>query len=257
MSPALLQVRQLECAYGPVVALAGVSLDVPEGDIVAILGANGAGKSTLLKAISGILAPDRGQVLLAGTPIEGQAPDRIVRRGVVQVPEGREIFPLLTVAENLAMGAYLRRDRGVADDLEAMFGYFPVLRRRLDQPGGTLSGGEQQMLAIARGLMARPRLLLLDEPSLGLAPVLVRDLFATIARLCRERGLGILLVEQNARAALAVADSGAVLDSGRIVLSGSAAELGENRDIREFLLGGEAAAGQRGERRWKLRKTWR
>ncbi len=256
MSSPLLQIRGLECYYGPVVALRGVSVDVPEGRVVAILGANGAGKTTLLKTVSGIMDPERGQVLLEQESIERREPDRIVGMGIVHVPEGREIFPLLSVADNLAMGAYARADRRVDEDLEMVFAYFPILKERLRQPGGTLSGGQQQMLAIARGLMSRPRVLLLDEPSLGLSPLLVRDVFSVIGRLNRERGITMLLVEQNAKAALDVADFGYVLETGRIVMEGPADRLRQSRDIQEFYLGA-GQEGLRGERRWKRRKTWR
>ena len=256
MSGALLEIRNLETWYGPIMAIRGVSLAVPEGGIVAVLGANGAGKTTLLKTISGVMDPDKGEVLLAGESIEGCEPDGIVRKGVVHVPEGREVFPLLDVAENLAMGAYTRSDDEVGEDREMVFGYFPVLKERLRQPAGTLSGGEQQMLAIARGLMARPRIMLLDEPSLGLSPILVRDIFAIIHRLSEERGVAMLLVEQNARAALDIADFGYVMEVGRVVMDGPAERLKQNRDIREFYLGAQERS-QRGERRWKRRKTWR
>ncbi len=253
---ALLQVRNLESHYGPIAALRGVSLDVPDAGVTAVLGANGAGKTTLLRTISGIMEPEKGEVRLAGESIGGSEPDRIVRRGVAHVPEGREVFPLLTVAENLAMGAWVRADSAVDEDLETVLGYFPVLRGRFRQAAGTLSGGEQQMLAIARGLMSRPRLLLLDEPSLGLSPRLVREIYAIIRRLNRERRVAMLLVEQNARVALDVADTGYVMETGRIVMDGPAERLAQSRDIQEFYLG----ARDRGlgtERRWKRRKTWR
>ena len=256
MSGALLQIRNLECYYGPVMALRGVSVNVPEGSVVAILGANGAGKTTLLRTVSGIMDPDRGQVLLEQEPIEHLEPDRIVRKGVVHVPEGREIFPLLSVEDNLAMGAFTRTGQRVEEDMEMVFNYFPILGERLRQPGGTLSGGQQQMLAIGRGLMSCPRILLLDEPSLGLSPILVRDVFAIIRRLNRERGITILLVEQNAKAALDVADFGYVMETGRIVMDGPTERLRKSRDIQEFYLGAEQR-GRRGERRWKRRKTWR
>ena len=252
----LLQVRNLESFYGPIVAIRGVSLDVPKGGIVAVLGANGAGKTTLLRTISGIMDPEKGEIRLSGEPIERGDPDRIVRKGVVHVPEGREVFPLLTVGENLAMGAYTRHDDGVDEDLEMVFGYFPILGERLRQAAGTLSGGEQQMLAIARGLMARPKVMLLDEPSLGLSPILVRDIFSIIRRLNEERGVAMLVVEQNARAALDVADYGYVMEVGRIVMDGPAERLRRSRDIQEFYLGARERS-QRGERRWKRRKTWR
>ena len=253
---ALLRVRNLESFYGPIVALRGVSLDVPEGRIVAVLGANGAGKTTLLRTISGIMDPEKGEVLLSGESIAGGDPDRIVRKGVVHVPEGREVFPLLSVAENLAMGAWTRTDDRVDEDMGVALGYFPVLKERLRQAAGTLSGGQQQMLAIARGLMARPKLMLLDEPSLGLSPKLVRDIYAIIRRLNEDRGVAMLLVEQNARVALDVAHSGYVMEVGRIVMDGSAERLGQSRDIQEFYLGGPERSLQ-GERRWKRRKTWR
>ena len=253
---ALLRVRNLESFYGPVMALRGVSLDVPEGSIVAVLGANGAGKTTLLRTISGVIDPEKGEVLLDGESIAGGEPERIVRKGVAHVPEGREVFPLLTVGENLAMGAWTRTDDRVHEDLESVLGYFPVLRERFRQAAGTLSGGQQQMLAIARGLMARPRIMLLDEPSLGLSPILVRDLYAIIRRLNRERGVTMLLVEQNAQVALNVADSGYVMEIGRIVMDGPAERLRKSRDIQDFYLGGKERS-LRGERRWKRRKTWR
>jgi len=253
---ALLRVRNLESFYGPVMALRGVSLDVPEGSIVAVLGANGAGKTTLLRTISGVVDPEKGEVLLDGESIAGGEPERIVRKGVAHVPEGREVFPLLTVGENLAMGAWTRTDEGVDGDLEMVLGYFPVLRERLRQAAGTLSGGQQQMLAVARALMARPRIMLLDEPSLGLSPILVRDLYAVIRRLNRERGVTMLLVEQNARVALDVAEAGYVMEIGRIVMEGPAERLRQSRDIQDFYLGGKERS-LLGERRWKRRKTWR
>ena len=256
MSDPLLEVRNLECFYGPVMALRGVSLRVPEGKAVAVLGGNGAGKTTLLRTVSGIMDAEKGEVLLSGESIAGTEPDRIVRGGLVHVPEGREVFPLLTVEENLAMGAYTRRDDGVGEDVAAVFDYFPVLRERIRQPAGTLSGGEQQMLAIARALMARPRIMLLDEPSLGLSPVMVRDIFAIIRRLKEERGVTMLLVEQNATMALDVADFGYVLENGQIVMDGPAERLKRNADIREFYLGARTVS-PRGDRRWKRRKTWR
>ncbi len=256
MTDALLKVRNLESYYGPIMAIRGVSIDVRAGSTVAVLGANGAGKTTLLRTISGIIDPEKGEIRLAGEPIERGAPDRIVRKGLVHVPEGREVFPLLSVAENLAMGAYTRRDAKVAGDMDSVFAYFPILKQRLCQPAGTLSGGEQQMLAIARGLMARPRIMLLDEPSLGLSPVMVRDIFAIIRRLNQERGVTILLVEQNARMALEVADFGYVMETGQVVMEGSAERLGRSPDIQEFYLGARQA-GPLAERRWKRRKTWR
>lgn len=256
MSGALLEVRNLESYYGPVLAIRGISLDVPEGAIVCVLGANGAGKTTLLKTISGVLTPEKGAVRFAGEPITRQEPDAIVRRGIVHVPEGREIFPMLSVTQNLAMGAYTRADNDIAADRERVLDYFPVLLERMAQPAGTLSGGQQQMLAVARGLMARPKLMLLDEPSLGLSPLLVRGIFDVIRRLNEEHGISVLLVEQNARLALEVAHFGYVMETGRIVLDGPAEALKASRDVQEFYLGGNQQAA-RDDRRWKPRKSWR
>jgi len=257
MSEPILRVANVEAAYGPVKAIRGVSLEVAAGSMVTVLGANGAGKTTLLKAISGILDPDRGTIHFAGQPIQGADPAAIVRLGICHVPEGREVFPLLSVRENLMMGAYTRADRDeVGRDLEAVFGYFPVLRERMDEEAGKLSGGQQQMLAISRALMGRPKLMLLDEPSLGLSPKLTREIFEIIVRINREHGTAILLVEQNANLALQTAEFGYVLEVGRIVMADSCERLRANDDIREFYLGMKAA-GVRGSRRWKKRKTWR
>ena len=257
MAPPVLELANVESSYGPVQALRGVSLAVPEGRIVTVLGANGAGKSTILKTISGIIDPHKGQVKLRGEEIQGRSPDWVVRAGVVHVPEGREVFPLLSVEDNLRMGAYTRRDPdGVARDLEAVFGYFPVLRERAQQEAGQLSGGQQQMLAIARALLAKPQLMLMDEPSLGLSPKLTKEIFEIIVRINRERGTTILLVEQNAHMALKIADWGYVLEVGRIVMDDSGARLAEKEDIREFYLGVKAE-GVRGKRRWKKKKQWR
>ena len=222
-----------------------------------MLGANGAGKTTILKTISGIIEPRKGQVKLAGAQIQGRPPDWIVRARVVHVPEGREVFPLLSVEDNLRMGAYTRSDRdGVARDLETVFGYFPILRARARQEAGQLSGGQQQMLAIARALLAGPRVMLMDEPSLGLSPLLTREIFEIVVRINRERGTTILLVEQNAHMALKIADYGYVLEVGRIVMEDTCARLAEKQDIREFYLGVKDA-GVRGQRRWKKKKQWR
>ncbi len=221
----LLSVQGLVVAYGPVLALRGVSLEVAAGEIVAVLGPNGAGKSTLLKAVAGAVAPASGRVLYDGGRIDGLPPEEVVRRGVALVPEGRLVFPRLTVAENLQVGAISRRDRtAVAADLERTLEMFPVLRERAGQLAGTLSGGEQQMLAIGRALMSRPRLMLLDEPSLGLAPIVVDRVFEMVRRL-RAEGVTILLVEQNVHRALEVADRASVLAVGQVVLSGSGEEL--------------------------------
>jgi branched-chain amino acid transport system ATP-binding protein len=256
-SPALLAVRNLETFYGRVMAVRGVSLDVPHGDIITVLGANGAGKTTILKTISGVLDPQKGAIEFDGRPIHGLDPDRIVRLGLGHVPEGREVFPFLTVAENLTLGAFRRTDKdAVARDVERIYGYFPVLKQRLNQRAGLLSGGEQQMLAISRAFLSRPKLLLLDEPSLGVAPFLVKEIFAIVRRLNAEEGISILLVEQNARMALETARYGYILEVGRCVMADTSARLAKSRDVQEFYLGAKEI-GVRGERRWKRRKTWR
>ncbi|NCZ60104.1 MAG: ABC transporter ATP-binding protein, partial [Betaproteobacteria bacterium] len=227
-----------------------------QGSIVTVLGSNGAGKTTILKTISGILDPRKGTIDFAGQAIAGLQPDAIVRLGLSHVPEGREVFPLLTVRENLLMGAFTRSDARILDDIERMYGYFPILKERANQEAGQLSGGQQQMLAIARALMSRPKMLLLDEPSLGLSPKLVKEIFAIIRRVNQEEGTTMLLVEQNAQIALQTADFGYVLEVGRIVLEGETAVLLQKDDIREFYLGMKADA-VRGERRWKKKKQWR
>lgn len=238
MTAAVLQLANVEISYGPIRAIHGVSLLVPEGDIVTVLGPNGAGKSTILKTVSGILSPVRGRVLFCGDDITSCDPVEIVKRGVSHVPEGREVFPLLSVRENLLMGAYTRRDRDAVErDLETVFGYFPILKERKSQNAGLLSGGQQQMLALSRALMASPALILLDEPSLGLSPLLTQEIFQIIVRINRERGTAILLVEQNANVALNVADYGYVLENGRIGLSGTSEDLRNRSDIQEFYLG--------------------
>jgi branched-chain amino acid transport system ATP-binding protein len=257
MDEPVLRITNLEASYGPVKAIRGVTLEVARGSIATVLGANGAGKSTILKAISGILVPDKGSVAHDGQEIGGADPAAIVRRGICHVPEGREVFPLLSVRDNLMMGAYTRRDRdAVAEDLEAVYGYFPVLKERAAEEAGKLSGGQQQMLAISRALMGAPKVILLDEPSLGLSPKLVKSIFEIVVRINRERGTSILLVEQNANVALQVAEQGYVLEVGRIVMADTCARLREKDDIREFYLGMKEA-GVRGTRRWKKRKTWR
>jgi len=232
----VLQIEGLDVFYGQIHALKGVGLEVRRGEIVAILGNNGAGKTTTLKSISGLLAPRRGSIALEGRALSGVPPHEIVLRGIGHVPEGRRIFNRLTVRENLMMGAYLRKDDGVPADLERVFALFPVLQERLGQVAGTLSGGEQQMLAIGRALMANPRLLLLDEPSMGLAPVVVERIFETVLDINRQ-GTTILLVEQNAAMALTIAHRGYVLETGTVALSGTAAELAENPDVRRAYLG--------------------
>ncbi len=232
----MLRVDSLDVAYGEIRALKGVGLEVGRGEIVTILGNNGAGKTTTLKTISGLLRPLRGTITLEADPLVGVPPHEIVRRGVAHVPEGRRIFNRLTVRENLMMGAYRRTDGGIAADLERVFTLFPRLKERRTQVAGTLSGGEQQMLAIARALMANPRLLLLDEPSMGLAPVLVEQIFHTIADI-NGQGMTILLVEQNAAMALSIAHRGYVLETGSVALAGTAAELSGNADVRRAYLG--------------------
>ena len=253
----LLSLANVESAYGPIKAIRGVSLRVRRGEIATVLGSNGAGKSTILKTISGVLDPTRGTVMFKGEEITARDPADIVRRGLVHVPEGREVFPLLSVKDNLLMGAYTRHDRdGVARDIEQVYGYFPILRERQAQDAGLLSGGQQQMLAISRALMAEPDLILLDEPSLGLSPKLTKEIFEIVVRINRERGTTMLLVEQNANMALNAADYGYVLENGRIVLEDRCEVLREKDDIREFYLGMKET-GVRGERRWKKKKTWR
>src|SRR5215472_10477094 len=238
MADALLTVSNVETAYGPILAIRGVSFAVPAGSIVTILGANGAGKTTILKTVSGVMDPQKGTVVFEGREIQRMDPDQVVRLGLSHVPEGREVFPFLSVRENLRMGAYTRADAdAVAGDLEMVNGYFPVLRDRAEQRAGQLSGGEQQMLAISRALMARPKMMLLDEPSLGLAPRLVKDIFEIVVRINRERRVTVLLVEQNANMALHTADYGYVLEVGRIVMADTCQRLMAKADIREFYLG--------------------
>jgi len=253
----MLSLLNVESAYGPIKAIRGVSLKVRQGEISTVLGSNGAGKTTILKTISGIIDPRKGSIEFKGQDITARDPAAIVRLGLSHVPEGREVFPLLSVRDNLLMGAYSRHDRdGVARDIESVFGYFPILRERATQDAGLLSGGQQQMLAISRALMAAPQLILLDEPSLGLSPKLTREIFEIVVRINRERGTTILLVEQNANMALNAADYGYVLENGRIVMEDVCAKLREKDDIKEFYLGMKEA-GVRGERRWKKKKTWR
>src|SRR5207302_32613 len=256
-SDIILKISNIESYYGPIMAIRGISLEVPRGQIVTLLGANGAGKTTVLKTISGILDPQKGSIEFLGKPIQRMDPDRIVRLGLSHVPEGREVFPFLTVRENLMMGAYLRRDGdGVEQDLARVYEYFPHLKARIDQSAGFLSGGEQQMLAISRALMNRPKLLLLDEPSLGLSPLLVKNIFDIIRRINAEQGVSILLVEQNAKMALETADYGYVLEVGRVVLDDACGRLLQSKDVQEFYLGAKESSA-RGERRWKKKKTWR
>ena len=233
----MLEVQELEAGYGPIQALNAVSLEVREGELIAIIGANGAGKTSLLMAISGIISARRGQVLFRGRSITGLKPHAIVRLGIGHSPEGRRIFPRLTVRENLELGGFTQRDAWqLKRDIAEVCELFPVLGTRMNQLGGTLSGGEQQMLAVARALVGRPTLLLLDEPSLGLAPLVVAKLFSVIAGLTA-RGIAVVLVEQNARAALKLASRGYVLEAGRITLSGSGQELASDNRVREAYLG--------------------
>ena len=257
MADSLLTVTNLETYYGPIVAIRGVSFTAPQGAIVTILGANGAGKTTILKTVSGVMDPQKGTVTFAGREIQGLDPDRVTRLGLSHVPEGREVFPFLTVRENLTMGAYTRPDAdGVARDMAMVYEYFPVLKSRAEQRAGSLSGGEQQMLSISRALMARPAMMLLDEPSLGLSPRLVKEIFDIIVRINREQGVTVLLVEQNAHMALTIADYGYVLEVGRIVMEDTCARLLEKEDIKEFYLGIKEGS-VRGTRRWKRKKMWR
>lgn len=233
----MLKVRDLHVYYGGIHALDGISIDVPAGKIVTLVGANGAGKSTTLRTIAGLVKPRSGSIEFEGKSILGLKAHKIVQLGISMAPEGRRVFPNLTVLENLKLGAYSRTDvRGVAEDLERVFELFPRLKERRAQLAGLLSGGEQQMLAVGRALMSRPRLLMMDEPSLGLAPVLVQEIFRVIQEI-REQGNTILLIEQNAHAALSVADYGYVLESGRIVLEGPGKELLSNDDVRKAYLG--------------------
>lgn len=233
-----LQIKNISASYGAIQALYEVSLDVQEGQVVALLGSNGAGKTSTLNSISGVLRTTRGEISFDGRPVHQLASDEIVKRGLVQVPEGREVFREMTVKENLELGAYLRRDTAVVrSDLEAMLVTFPRLKERFTQKAATLSGGEQQMLAMARAMMARPRLLMLDEPSMGLSPLMVQHIFATIRQMHRD-GLAILLVEQNVRLALAVSNYAYIIENGEIVLHGPSAKLAADEKIRDSYLGG-------------------
>jgi branched-chain amino acid transport system ATP-binding protein len=234
----VLEIQDLHVSYGQIKAIKGVSLSVPDKSIVTLIGANGAGKTTLLRTISGLIKSKSGSMKIQGEEITSIPPHEIVKRGIAQSPEGRMIFANLTVNENLKMGAYLRKDHdGIAKDLDYVFNIFPRLKERISQAGGTLSGGEQQMLAIGRSLMSKPRLLLLDEPSLGIAPILVRTIFEKIVEINKNLGVTVLLVEQNARMALAVAHHGYVLETGKIVLQGEARDLAENEEVKKAYLG--------------------
>jgi branched-chain amino acid transport system ATP-binding protein len=243
VAPATLTLEQVEVAYGAIAAVKGISIEIAPGELVALVGSNGAGKSTTLRTVSGLLRPRAGTIRYGDIDLTRLAPHQIVGLGICHAPEGRQIFASLSVRENLLLGTVRRADcrdqEAIAADLDRVFAYFPILQERIGQTGGTLSGGEQQMLAISRALMAKPRLLLLDEPSLGLAPVLVERIFAVVAQL-KAAGTTILLVEQNARKALQVADRGYVLETGRIVLSGRASDLAANPDVERAYLGGVA-----------------
>ena len=256
---ALLEIKNIETFYRLIYALRGVSLSLEEGTVTAILGNNGAGKSTILKTVMGLIEdqPDKGTIEFMGKRIDRKDPEQIVRLGISYVPEGREIFDELTVRENLIMGAYTRHDRaGIKQDFKRMYGYFSILEERQGQLAGTLSGGEQQMLAIGRALMNGPKLLFLDEPSLGLSPILVREIFAIIKKINKD-GITILLVEQNARMALKIAHFGLILENGRFVLKGNAKDLMEDEDVREFYLGVKQTESAKGYQRWKRKKRWR
>jgi branched-chain amino acid transport system ATP-binding protein len=257
MSNSILTLRNVETYYGPILAIKGISLDVQEGKIITILGANGAGKTTILKTLCGAMDPQKGKVAFLGQEIQKQDPDKVARLGIAHVPEGREVFPLLSVHDNLMMGAYSRKDKkNINGDLEIVYEYFPILKDRLKQKAGFLSGGQQQMLVLGRAMMARPKLMLLDEPSLGLSPLFVQDIFGIIRRLNKEQKMTMLLVEQNANMALKNGHYGYVLENGRIVMEDSCESLMDSDDIKEFYMGIKDE-GVRGKRRWKKRKTWR
>ena len=255
---AILEIKNIETYYDLIYAIRGVSLAIEEGEITTILGNNGAGKSTILKTAMGLIEdqPDKGTVEFKGKRIDHLDTEEIVGLGISYVPEGREVFEELTVKENLLMGAYIRKDNEISKDIEKIYGYFPVLYDRCNQWAGTLSGGEQQMLAIGRALMSRPKLLFLDEPSLGLSPLLVKEIFKIIRDINSE-GMTILLVEQNARMALNVADKGLILENGRFVMKGDAKELLEDKDVQEFYMGVRSEESAKGYQRWKRKKTWR
>lgn len=255
----LLAVKNIETYYGLVYAIRGASFTVEEGGITAILGNNGAGKSTILKTVMGLIEdqPDKGIIEYDGTPIHGWDTDRIVRQGIAYVPEGREIFEELTVQEHLVMGAFTRKGQAeVRRDMDRVYQYFPVLAERTRQWAGTLSGGEQQMLAMGRALMLRPRLLILDEPSLGLSPLLVKEIFSIIQQINR-KGTTILLVEQNARMALSISHTGLILENGRFVMKGRSRDLLKDKDVQEFYLGIKSETSAKGYQRWKRKKAWR
>ena len=256
---ALLEIKNIETYYDLIYAIRGASLSVEEGSITTILGNNGAGKTTILRTVMGLIEdqPDKGTIEFDGRRIDGMDTEQIVRLGLSCVPEGREVFEELSVRENLMMGAYIRNDKkGVAADFDRIFAYFPVLADRINQWAGTLSGGEQQMLAIGRALMSRPRLLFLDEPSLGLSPLLVKEIFKIIKQINRE-GVTILLVEQNAKKALEISDNALILENGRFVLTGKSSELMKDENVKEFYMGVRSQESAKGYQRWKRKKVWR
>ncbi len=252
----MLSVRNIESYYGPIAAIKGLSMEIQSGKITVLLGANGAGKTSVLKTISGAIEPQKGKLTFNEVNITGKDPAETAKLGIAHVPEGREVFPFLNVEENLLLGAYSRNDLLVKEDLELVYHYFPILKEKSRQQAMLLSGGQQQMLAIGRGLMLRPKIILLDEPSLGLSPRLVSEMGSIIQRLNLERKITILLVEQNAKLALSIGDYGFIMEAGRIVMEDTCDKLKHSPDIKEFYLGMKDV-GQRGTRRWKQRKTWR
>lgn len=233
----MLKIENLSVHYGMIQAVREVSFEVNQGEIVSLIGANGAGKTTILRTISGLNQPSKGTITFEGKPIQKKAPRKIVAQGISQVPEGRHVFPGLTVLENLEMGAYLRKDGDIQQDYELIYEKFPILKERLNQDASTLSGGEQQMLAMGRALMSKPRLLLLDEPSMGLAPIFIQEIFNIIQEI-QKQGTTVLLIEQNAKMALSIADRGYVLETGKVVLSGTGQELLESEEVKKAYLGG-------------------
>ena len=256
----MLKINNIETFYGLVYALKGVSMNVKEGSITALLGNNGAGKTTIIKTAMGLLddQPDKGTIEFLNKRIDKKNTEEIVRMGISYVPEGREVWDELTVKENLLLGAYIRKDRsGIKKDIGRIHHYFPILKERQNQLAGTLSGGEQQMLAIGRAIMNSPKLIFMDEPSLGMSPILVKSIFSIIKNINREEGITILLVEQNARMALQIADFGYVLENGRFVMAGTAEELMGDKDVQEFYLGMKTEVSVKGYQRWKRKKGWR
>ena len=252
----MLIAKNIESYYGPIAAIKGLTMEIQSGKITVVLGANGAGKTTVLKSISGSIELQKGKITFNEVDITNKDPDETAKLGIAHVPEGREVFPFLNVQENLLLGAYSRKDRLVREDLEMVYDYFPILKQKSRQRAMLLSGGQQQMLAIGRGLMLRPEIMMLDEPSLGLSPKLVSEISSIIQKLNLERKITILLVEQNARLALSLGDYGYIMEAGRIVMEDTCEKLKQSPDIQEFYLGMKDS-GQRGTRRWKQRKTWR